>query len=188
MSFAFRQSLFLSRCLFLFALLSWLSSPRPGVAQCLPGLCTGDLTAGQCGINDTVCTGSPNNYTPPSPCAGNGCNFVNNCRLPTVDNGSIEVLPGGNGTFIARLKMDVLVPWNKVRSVRLAAGGKGAAMLNFELTEEPPDEIKYSSANAFGLMPFGKTIVHMEISSLDVRGDDMVDAVRKFAPHVVVRR
>jgi hypothetical protein len=83
---------------------------------------------------------------------------------------------------------DVLVPWNKVRSVRLAAGGKGAAMLNFELTEEPPDEIKYSSANAFGLMPFGKTTVHMEISSLDVHGQDMVDAVKKFAPHVVVRR
>jgi len=93
-------------------LLAWLSA-RPAAAQCIPGLCTGDLTAGQCGTNDTVCTGSPNNYTPPSPCAGNGCNFVNNCRLPTVDNGSIEVLPGGNGTFIARLKMDVLVPWNK---------------------------------------------------------------------------
>jgi len=82
----------------------------------------------------------------------------------------------------------VLVPWDKVRSVRLASGGKGAAMLNFELTEEPPDEIKYAAANAFGLMPFGKTIVHMEISSLDVRGLDMVEAVKKFAPHVVVRR
>ncbi|RRH90156.1 hypothetical protein EH240_33295 [Mesorhizobium tamadayense] len=83
---------------------------------------------------------------------------------------------------------DVLVPWSKVQSVRLAAGGKGAAMLNFELTEEPPDAIKYAAANAFGLMPFGKTTVHMEISSLDVRGQDMVDAVKKFAPHVVVRR
>lgn len=83
---------------------------------------------------------------------------------------------------------DVLVPWSKVKSVRLAAGGKGAAMLNFELTEEPPDEIRYSSANAFGLMPFGKTTVHMEISSLDVRGQDLVDAVKTFAPHVVVRR
>ena len=83
---------------------------------------------------------------------------------------------------------DVLVPWSKVKSVRLAAGGKGAAMLNFELTGEPPDEIRYSAANAFGLMPFGKTTVHMEISSLDVRGQDLVDAVRKFAPHVVVKR
>jgi hypothetical protein len=82
---------------------------------------------------------------------------------------------------------DVLVPWSKVKSV-LAAGGKGAAMLNFELTGEPPDEIRYSSANAFGLMPFGKTTVHMEISSLDVRGEDLVDAVKTFAPHVVVRR
>lgn len=81
---------------------------------------------------------------------------------------------------------DVLVPWSKVKSVRLAAGGKGAAMLNFELFEEPPDAIRYSSANAFGLV--GKTTVHMEISSLDVRGQDLVDAVKKFAPHVVVRR
>ena len=98
----------------LLVLLSWLSPSPPAMAQsCIPGLCTGDLTTGQCGINDSVCTGSPNNYTSPSPCAGNGCNFVNNCRLPTVDNGQVEVLPGGNGTFIARLKMDVLVPWNK---------------------------------------------------------------------------
>ncbi|TIS61284.1 MAG: hypothetical protein E5W93_08360 [Mesorhizobium sp.] len=100
---------------------------------------------------------------------------------------SVKVTLDSRGFRDARAG-DVLVPWNKVRSVRLAAGGKGAAMLNFELTEEPPDAIKYSAANAFGLMPFGKTIVHMEISSLDIRGDDMVEAVRKFAPHVVVRR
>ncbi|TIT27031.1 MAG: hypothetical protein E5W86_10580 [Mesorhizobium sp.] len=67
--------------------------------------------------------------------------------------------------------------------------GKGSAMLNFELTEEPPDEIKYAPANVVNLiLPFGKTIVHMEVSSLDVRGDDMLDAIRKFAPHVVVNR
>jgi len=114
MNIGFRQSLSSIRYLFLPLFLAWLSPTPPAAAQsCLPGFCTGDLTAGQCGINDTFCTGSPNNYTPPSPCAGNGCNFVHNCRLPTVDNGSIEVLPGGNGTFIARLKMDVLVPWNK---------------------------------------------------------------------------
>jgi len=100
---------------------------------------------------------------------------------------SVKVTLDSQGFRDARAG-DVLVPWSKVLGVRLASGGKGAAMLNFELTEEPPDAIKYSSANAFGLMPFGKTIVHMEISSLDVRGDDLVDAVKKFAPHVVVRR
>ncbi|MDX8456281.1 hypothetical protein RFM98_26445 [Mesorhizobium sp. VK9D] len=100
---------------------------------------------------------------------------------------SVKVTLDSHGFRDARAG-DVLVPWNKVMSVRLAAGGKGAAMLNFELTEEPPDEIKYAAANAFGLMPFGKTIVHMEISSLDVRGQDLVDAVKTFAPHVVVRR
>ncbi|MDG4890327.1 MULTISPECIES: hypothetical protein [unclassified Mesorhizobium] len=83
---------------------------------------------------------------------------------------------------------DVLVPWQKVKSVRLASGGKGAAMLNFELTEEPPDAIKYAAANAFGLMPFGKTTVHMEISSLDIHDQDLIEAVKTFAPHVVVRR
>ncbi|TPJ35001.1 hypothetical protein [Mesorhizobium sp. B2-8-3] len=100
---------------------------------------------------------------------------------------SVKVVLDSHGFRDARAG-DVLVPWSKVRSVRLAAGGKGAAMLNFELTEEPPDAIRYSSANAFGLMPFGRTIVHMEISSLDVRGEEMVDAVKTFAPHVVVRR
>ena len=100
---------------------------------------------------------------------------------------SVKVTLNSQGFRDARAG-DVLVPWSKVKSVRLAAGGKGAAMLNFELTEEPPDEIKYSAANAFGIMPFGRNIVHMEISSLDVRGDDLVDAVKKFAPHVVVRR
>jgi|GEM_PF-2150634 len=100
---------------------------------------------------------------------------------------SVKVVLDSQG-FRDRRAGDVLVPWNKVKSVRLAAGGKGGAMLNFELTEEPPDEIKYSAANAFGIMPFGRNTVHMEISSLDVRGQDMVDAVRKFAPHVAVRR
>jgi hypothetical protein len=100
---------------------------------------------------------------------------------------SVKVVLNSQG-FRDRRAGDVLVPWNKVKSVRLTAGGKGAAMLNFELTGEPPDAIRYSSANAFGLMPFGKTTVHMEISSLDVRGEDLVDAVKKFAPHVVVRR
>lgn len=100
---------------------------------------------------------------------------------------SIKVVLNSHGFRDARAG-DVLVPWSKVKSVRLASGGKGAAMLNFELTEEPPDAIKYAAANAFGLMPFGKTTVHMEISSLDVRGEEMVDAVRRFAPHVEVRR
>lgn len=100
---------------------------------------------------------------------------------------SVKVTLDSRGFRDARAG-DVLVPWNKVRSVRLAAGGKGAAMLNFELTEEPPDAIKYAAANAFGLMPFGKTIVHMEISSLDIHDQDLIEAVKTFAPHVVVRR
>ncbi|MEW6630234.1 MAG: hypothetical protein AB1440_05135 [Pseudomonadota bacterium] len=100
---------------------------------------------------------------------------------------SVKVVLNSQGFRDARAG-DVLVPWSKVLSVRLASGGKGAAMLNFELTEEPPDAIRYSAANAFGIMPFGKTTVHMEISSLDVRGEDMVDAVKAFAPYVEVRR
>ena len=87
--------------------------PATLTAQCLPGLCTGDITTGQCGINDTVCTGSPNNYGSGNPCAGNGCGFVHNCRTPTVSGPSIEILPQPDGTFTARLKMDVRAPWNK---------------------------------------------------------------------------
>ncbi|BCG91842.1 hypothetical protein [Mesorhizobium sp. 131-2-1] len=100
---------------------------------------------------------------------------------------SVKVVLDSRGFRDARAG-DVLVPWTKVRSVRLTSG-KGSAMLNFELTEEPPDAIKYAPANVVNLiLPFGKTIVHMEVSSLDVPGQDMIDAIRKFAPHVVVNR
>ena len=100
---------------------------------------------------------------------------------------SVQVTLDSHGFRDARAG-DVLVPWAMVKSVHLTSG-KGAAMLNFELTREPPDEIKYAPANALNLMlPFGKNTVHMEVSSLDVRGQDMVEAVKSFAPHVVVRR
>ncbi|OWK18791.1 hypothetical protein AJ88_01750 [Mesorhizobium amorphae CCBAU 01583] len=100
---------------------------------------------------------------------------------------SVKVVLDSQG-FRDRRAGDVLVPWREVRSVRLTSG-KGSAMLNFELTEEPPDAIKYSPANALSrILPFGKTIVHMEVSSLNVRGEDMIDAIRQFAPHVVVAR
>ncbi|RWD78706.1 hypothetical protein [Mesorhizobium sp. M1E.F.Ca.ET.041.01.1.1] len=98
----------------------------------------------------------------------------------------VQVALDENG-FRDRRAGDVLVPWKKVKSVRLAAG-RGAAMLNFDLTEVPPDEIRYAPANLFGLLPFGRTTVHMEVSSLDMSGEEMVEAVRKFAPHVEVRR
>ena len=100
---------------------------------------------------------------------------------------SVQVTLDSQGFRDARAG-DVLVPWAMVKSVHLTSG-KGAAMLNFELTGEPPDEIKYAPANALNrMLPFGKNIVHMEVSSLDVRGQDMVEAVKSFAPHVVVRR
>lgn len=100
---------------------------------------------------------------------------------------SVKVTLDSQGFRDARAG-DVLVPWAMVKSVHLTSG-KGAAMLNFELTREPPDEIKYAPANVLNLMlPFGKNIVHMEVSSLDVRGQDMVEAIKTFAPHVVVRR
>lgn len=98
---------------------------------------------------------------------------------------SVKVVLDEKG-FRDRRAGDVLVPWHEVRSVRLTSG-KGSAMLNFELIEEPPDAIKYAPANALSLiLPFGKNIVHMEVSSLDVRGDDMIDAIRRLAPHVAV--
>ncbi|RJT30105.1 hypothetical protein D3227_30755 [Mesorhizobium waimense] len=100
---------------------------------------------------------------------------------------SVKVVLDEEG-FRDRRAGDVLVPWHKVHSVRLTSG-KGSAMLNFELTEEPPDAIKYAPTNALNrILPFGKTTVHMEVSSLDVRGDDMIDAIRQLAPHVVVMR
>jgi len=101
---------------------------------------------------------------------------------------SVKVVLDENG-FRDRRLGDVLVPWDKVVSVHLSSPGDGSGMVNFELTGEPPDEIKYASANALNrILPFGGNTVHMEVSSLDVRGQDIVEAVKSFAPHVVVRR
>ncbi|WP_287120269.1 hypothetical protein [Mesorhizobium sp.] len=75
-----------------------------------------------------------------------------------------------------------------MRSVHLASG-RGAAMVSFELTEPLPDAIRYARANALGLLlPFGKSIVHMAISSLDITGADMIAAIRRLAPQVAVLR
>ncbi len=109
----FRQSLFLTRSLLFLVLLFWIGAARPAAAQqCLAGLCTGDLTAGQCGIGDTSCAGRPSDYPAGSVCAGNGCNFVNNCRVPIVTGPTIDTFPQGGGKFTARMRMDVRAPWN----------------------------------------------------------------------------
>ncbi|MGX5843861.1 hypothetical protein ACWGTI_24370 [Mesorhizobium sp. ArgA1] len=98
----------------------------------------------------------------------------------------VKVVLDENG-FRDRRLGDVLVPWDQVVSVHLSSPGKGSGMVNFELTGEPPDEIKYASANALNrILPFGRNIVHMEITSLDMSGQDVIEAVRKFAPQVVV--
>jgi hypothetical protein len=100
---------------------------------------------------------------------------------------SVQVVLDARG-FRDRRGGDVLVPWEKVRGVRLTSG-KGSAMISFELTEPPPDAIRYAPANALNLiLPFGKNTVHMEISSLDISGPDMIAAIRRLAPHVAVDR
>ncbi|MGX5831620.1 hypothetical protein [Mesorhizobium sp. 43Arga] len=97
---------------------------------------------------------------------------------------SVKVVLDARG-FRDRRAGDVLVPWRDVRGVRLVAGGKGSAMLNFELAGELPDAIKFAPANTLDrVLPFAGNTVHMEISSLDVRGQDMIEAIRIFAPHV----
>ncbi|RWN50994.1 hypothetical protein [Mesorhizobium sp.] len=97
----------------------------------------------------------------------------------------VQVMLDDRG-FRDRRGGDVLVPWEKVRSAHLTSG-EGAAMISFELTELPPDAIRYAPANALGRwLPFGKNIVHMEISSLDITGADMIAAIRRLAPHVAV--
>jgi len=60
-------------------------------------------------------------------------------------------------------------------------------MVSFALNDEPPIEIRHAPANALNLvLPFGGNTVHMEINSLDMSGPDIIEAVRRFAPHVVV--
>jgi len=100
---------------------------------------------------------------------------------------SVQVVLDAHG-FRDRRGGDVLVPWQTVRSVRIVSG-QGSAMLSFELTGPPPDAIRHAPANALGrILPLGRNTVHMEVSSLDMNGADMIAAIRQFAPHVAVGR
>ncbi|MDX8432297.1 hypothetical protein RFN25_02485 [Mesorhizobium abyssinicae] len=72
---------------------------------------------------------------------------------------SVKVTLDQRGFRDAR-RGDVLVPWDKVQSVRLSSPGKGSGVVSFELNEAPPDGL----ANAL----FGGNTVHMEINSLDM--------------------
>jgi hypothetical protein len=92
---------------------------------------------------------------------------------------SVKVTLDQRGFRDARVG-DGLVPWSSVQSVRLSSPGKGSGMVSFALNDEPPD----APANAL----FGGNTVHMEINSLDMSGQEIVEAVRRFAPHVVVDR
>jgi len=85
---------------------------------------------------------------------------------------------------------DVLVPWETVRSAGLVHGNHGGpTLVNFELTGPLPEAIKYSNANALGLMlPGGGHTVHMEMSSLDISETEMMAAIRRLAPGVKVGR
>lgn len=85
---------------------------------------------------------------------------------------------------------DVLVPWETVQRVGLVHGNHGGpTLVNFELTGEMPEAIKYSNANAVDLMlPGGGNTVHMEMSSLDISEADMMAAIRRLAPGVKVGR
>ena len=85
---------------------------------------------------------------------------------------------------------DVLVPWETVRSAGLVHGNHGGpTLVNFELTGEMPEAIKYSGANALNLMlPGGGKTVHMEMSSLDISEGEMMAAIRRLAPDVKVGR
>jgi len=99
---------------------------------------------------------------------------------------SVKVTLDQRGFRDARVG-DALVPWDRVQSVRLSAPGKGSGVVSFELNEEPPDEIRHAPANALSLvLPFGRNTVHMEINSLDMSGQEIIEVVRRFAPHVVV--
>lgn len=112
MSSILRKSPSLNQIALMILAVGGLCATPAAAQQCLAGLCTGDLTTGQCGIGDTTCQGRPSDYPATSPCAGNGCNFVNNCRTPTVTGPTMDVFPQGGGKFTARMRMDVRAPWN----------------------------------------------------------------------------
>lgn len=98
---------------------------------------------------------------------------------------SVQVVLDADG-FRDRRGGGVLVPWQTVRGVRLVSG-QGSSMLSFELTG--PDAIRHAPASALRrALPFAGNTVHMEVSSLDMSGADMMAAIRRLAPGVRVGR
>ncbi|UDL87373.1 hypothetical protein LGH82_19505 [Mesorhizobium sp. PAMC28654] len=94
---------------------------------------------------------------------------------------SVQVVLDADG-FRDRRSGGVLVPWQTVRGVRLVSG-QGSSMLSFELTG--PDAIRHAPASALRrALPFAWNTVHMEVSSLDMSGADMMAAIRRLAPGV----
>ncbi|QPC89928.1 hypothetical protein [Mesorhizobium sp. INR15] len=104
-------------------------------------------------------------------------------------DGGVQVTLDAKG-FRDKRGGDVLVPWDTVRSAGIVHGNHGGpTLVNFELTGELPEAIKYSNANALNLMlPGGGHSVHMEMSSLDISEGDMMAAIRRLAPDVKVGR
>ena len=109
-----------SREILLASVLGLLALASSAGAQCLTGGCSLDLPAGQCGIDDPVCAeGDPT--MPPECCVSGlpgmgcnpgGCNFLNNCRTPQVSEPLVYGVLEGNGTYTARLSVEVTARWN----------------------------------------------------------------------------
>jgi hypothetical protein len=102
-------------------LLAWCLTTPSAAAQCLPGGCTGDLVAGQCGQDEPICVendvNSPpeccNNGIPGPDCTEGGCNGLFNCKVPQVEGPFIEATLEANGTYTARLGFEVTARWNR---------------------------------------------------------------------------
>jgi hypothetical protein len=99
-------------------LLAVCGTAHPALAQSctIPEQCTGQLTTGACGYAGTNCSPPPAGGM----CSSNGvgsCSGTWNCTPPIATVQGVQILPAGNGTYTARLPIDVVAPFNSWAAV-----------------------------------------------------------------------
>jgi YD repeat-containing protein len=137
-------------------LVTALSLSRNALAQCsLPQQCTGSLTVGACGYTDAVCMPPP---------AGGGlcqkggqgsCSANYNCQPPIVTPQAVQILPGANGTYTARLPVDVYAPFN---SWAIGMNPNDAAQVFWYSSAAVPDICDMSVASSLCLFANTQTV------------------------------
>jgi len=96
----------------------------------------------------------------------------------------VQVMLDDKG-FRDRRAGNVLVPWERVRAVG-ATSLRNLKLVTFRLDGPMPAAIRYAHPFAIAVPGFDETVVRMDVTTLDWSAHDILDAVRRLAPHVKV--